>query len=82
MKVDLNNAFDLGVFVKSDKEAKDVVVKYISQKLGIDEETVAKYTDVGKIGITDGEAIYIVHKKTKSCKDVPIYVLFSWWMVQ
>lgn len=78
MKVDLSDAIDLGVFVKSDKEAKDVVVQHISQKLGIDEGTIAKYTDVDGISITDGEDIYIVHKKTKSCKDVPVYVLFGW----
>lgn len=82
MKADLSGAIDLGVFVKSDKEAKDVVVKHISQKLGIAEEIIAKYTDVDGISITDGEDIYIVHRKTKSCKDIPVYVLFGWWMVQ
>ena len=69
---------DLKIFVTSDNEAKDVVVEHLSKSLNLAKDIISGAIEVSNsIKFTDGEDIFIVHKKTKSNKDKLVYVLFA-----
>ena len=75
---------DLEQVVTSDVEAKDFVTEYLSQKMNLPKDVISNaITDVSNTTkYSDGEDIFVVHKKTKSNKDKLIYVMFASWLIE
>lgn len=75
---------DLEQVVTSGVEAKDFVAEYLSQKMNLPKDVISNaITDVSNTTkYSDGEDIFVVHKKTKSNKDKLIYVMFASWLIE
>lgn len=74
---------DTKAYVSSNEEAKSVVSNYLSNKLGIRPDIILNAISCvsNKPNCSDGEEIYIVHKKTKRNKDKLLYVYFAYWLI-
>lgn len=77
----MNEVTDLEVYVTSEKEALYTVANYLQNEIGVTASQILDNALYAGIYPEDGGQVYMVHKKTKTRKDVPIYITFAYWMV-
>lgn len=73
---------DLGVYVTSKREALCTVANYLQNRLNVPALEILESALYIGIFPEDGGEVYAVHKRTKTKKDVLVYVTFADWMIE
>ena len=80
MKVE--DVIDLCIYVTSEYDALCAVANHLQHKIGILASEILEKALYKGAYPEDGGQVYLVHKRTKTRKDVPIYITFAYWMLE